>query len=60
MKSVLSDELLLKKTSATRCRVCPDRSSGIMVFSNVGGSVVAVIAAISASCSVNPWSNAGR
>ena len=60
MKSVLSEELLLKNTSATRCSVCPLRSSGSMVFSKVGASVVPTTAATSASCSSIPSSKAGR
>ena len=51
---------LLKKTLDTRSRVLPARSRGISVFSKVGASFEAVIAAMSARCSAIPASKAGR
>ncbi len=59
VKSLLSAEDLLKNTVATRCRVRPDCSSGIIVFSKVGMSRRLVMFWISASCSSKPAVKAG-
>ena len=49
----------LKNVDATRSSNRPERSSGTIVFSNVGGSDCEAMASISAICSAMPRSNAG-